>query len=82
MPDNRRRKNPQAAQRAEELVTSWYSLGISIDPFPNRNSPPMRTIQSKIGASEILPMGVDILNIRESLCHIHLNARTVAGNVI
>jgi len=39
-------------------------------------------MQSKIGASEILPMGVDILNIRESLCHIHLNARTAAGNVI
>jgi hypothetical protein len=42
----------------------------------------MRTMQSKIGASEILPMGVDILNIRESLCHIDLNARTAAGNVI
>jgi hypothetical protein len=55
---------------------------MSIDPLPNRNSPPMRTMQSKIGASEILPMGVDILNIRESLCHIHLNARTAAGNII
>jgi Protein of unknown function (DUF3772) len=69
-------------QRPEELDTSWYSFGMSIDPLPNRNSPPIRTMQSKIGASEILPMGVDILNIRESLCHIHLNARTAAGNVI
>jgi hypothetical protein len=82
MPDNCRRENSQVAQRAEELDTSWYSLGMSIDPLPNRNSPPMRTMQSKIGASEILPMGVDILNMRESLCHIHLNARTAAGNII